>query len=118
MRNEACGKRNEHRPHPSLVVPHGRWTPACSQSFVLGEIAQFGLSPQVAGCANPAGGPDFSALASRPVAAGAAESLFYFVDHFFPNSRFPGARDQQQCGMQNASAPALIFPHGCAASFT
>jgi hypothetical protein len=35
----------------------------------------------VARCTNPPGGSDFSALASHPVAAGAAESLSYIADH-------------------------------------
>src|SRR5450759_5472838 len=55
--------------------------PARSQSLVFGEITEFRLSVGVARCTNPPGGSDFSALASHPVAAGAAESLSYIADH-------------------------------------
>jgi hypothetical protein len=53
------------------------------QTLVLGKIAQFGLSAQVAGFAYPSGGADFSAFTHRPVATSTTESFFYFADHIF-----------------------------------
>jgi hypothetical protein len=53
----------------------------CRQELILGEITQFGLSLLKARSTNPPVGPDLAEFPDRPMAAGAAESLFYLADH-------------------------------------
>ena len=56
---------------------------AGGQALILSEIAQFGLSAQVARFTNPARDADFAALTDCPVATRTTESFFYFADHIF-----------------------------------
>src|SRR6185369_16207269 len=81
------------------------------EQFVLGKVAQLGLSALVAGQANPARGSDLAEFAGRPVAAGTAESFLDFSGHVL-HAPYP-YDNRQRAVAENPAQPIKNLPLRC-----